>query len=89
MEENICVTSVYESVYSVNLSEYLQYTKKKKCSLDKLIAKKQIYLGTAHKLNLRPYTMRAGFDPKTIHVVFVLEIVALGWDRIREIRLPL
>jgi len=71
-EENISVTPGNEPVYFVNLSEYLQYSRKEtftqKADHDKLS-----YLGMAHVLNFRPNTMTVGFDPKAIHLEFVVD----------------
>ena len=39
---------------------------------------KPIYLGIAHMFNLRLNTIGAVFDPKIIHVVCVVNEVALG-----------
>ena len=45
---------------------------------------KPIFLGMAHVLNLRSYTMRAGYDPKIIHIEFVVDKLVLGQDLLRE-----
>ena len=50
---------------------------------------KPIYPVTSHLLNFRPYTIRAGFDPKTIYLVFVVEKASLGQDYFRELRILL
>jgi hypothetical protein len=50
---------------------------------------KQIYLGTAHILNLRQNTMRTGFDPETIHIKFVVDKLVLGQVLLRELRILL
>jgi hypothetical protein len=50
---------------------------------------KPIYLGTAHVLNIRLNTVTAVFDPKTVHIEFVLDKFVLGQVLIRENRILL
>jgi hypothetical protein len=47
---------------------------------------KPIYLGTAHVLNLRPNPMTVRFDPKTIHIEFVVDKLVLEQGLNRELR---
>ena len=50
---------------------------------------KPIYLCMAHVLNFRPNIMRPGYDPKTIHIKFVVEKLVLREVLICEIRILL
>jgi hypothetical protein len=48
---------------------------------------KPFYPGTSHVLNFRPHTMKAGFNTKTIYVLYVVEKVSLGQDLFQELRI--
>jgi hypothetical protein len=90
--KNICVTPGYEPRISAEAQDIYSLSAVTEIKIEQadryiFVAIRPNYVGVAQAVNFKT-NMRAGFDPKPIHIGFLVDKLALGQVTCREFRTP-